>query len=396
MTVLADARALQPDLVRLRRSMHAEPEVGLHLPRTQDKVLAALDGLDLEVSLGTRLSSVVAVVRGRGDAKPVLLRADMDALPMTEKTGLDYASRIPGAAHACGHDLHTAMLAGAARLLTDRRDSLAGDVILMFQPGEEGHDGARLMLEEGLLDAAGARPAAAFALHVGTAGPAGTFGHRSGPALAAAGTLTVTFHGAGGHGAWPQRTLDPIPALGAAIGALQTMVTRRFDALDPVVLSIGSVHAGTASNIVPDTATLTATLRAFSDETRARLGAEAEIVCHGIAAAHGLTAEVEIVDGYPATINDPGETGFAANALTELFGPERVYAEPERVMAADDIGRVLAEVPGAMITLGACPPGLDPARAAGNHSPLAVFDDSVIADGVAALTELALRRTRSI
>ncbi|WP_040808917.1 M20 metallopeptidase family protein [Nocardia concava] len=396
MTVLAGALALQPDLVRLRRSLHAEPEVGLHLPRTQDKVLAALDGLDLEVSLGTQLSSVVAVVRGRGDAKPVLLRADMDALPMTEKTGLDYASRIPGAAHACGHDLHTAMLAGAARLLTDRRDSLAGDVILMFQPGEEGHDGARLMLEEGLLDAAGARPAAAFALHVGTASPAGTFGHRSGPALAAAGTLTVTFHGAGGHGAWPQRTLDPIPALGAAIGALQTMVTRRFDALDPVVLSIGSVHAGTASNIVPDTATLTATLRAFSEQTRARLGAEAERVCHGIAAAHGLTAEVEIIDGYPATINDHGETGFAADTLTELFGPDRVYAEPERVMAADDIGRVLAEVPGAMITLGACPPGLDPARAAGNHSPLAVFDDSVIADGVAALTDLALRRTRSV
>ncbi|GAB0103933.1 M20 family metallopeptidase [Nocardia sp. JMUB6875] len=393
MTVLEDARALQPELVRLRRALHAEPEVGLYLPRTQERVLAALDGLDLEIRLGAGLSSVVAVARGAGNADPVLLRADMDALPMQEKTGLDYASRIAGAAHACGHDLHTAMLAGAARLLAERRDRLAGDVILMFQPGEEGHDGARLMLDEGLLEAAGARPAAAFALHVGTSSPAGTFNHQSGPALAASGTLHVTFHGTGGHGAWPQRTLDPIPALGAAIGALQTMVTRRFDALDPVVLSIGSVHAGTASTIVPDEATLTATLRAFSDETRARLGAEAERVCHGIAAAHGLTARVEVVDGYPATVNDHTETSFAADTLAELFGPDRVHTEARRVMAADDIGRVLAEVPGSMLTLGACPPGLDPARAAGNHSPLAVFDDSVLADGVAAFTEIALRRT---
>ncbi|AYF74923.1 amidohydrolase [Nocardia yunnanensis] len=393
MTVLEDARELLPELVRLRRSVHAEPEVGLRLPRTQETVLTALDGLPLEVRTGAALSSVVAVVRGAGSAAPVLLRADMDALPMTEKSGVDYAARVPDAAHACGHDLHVAMLAGAARLLAARRDELAGDVILMFQPGEEGHDGARLMLEEGLLEVTGVRPAAAYALHVTPSLAAGTFRHRSGAALAASGTLEVTFDGQGGHGAWPQRARDPIPALGAAIGALQTMITRRFDALDPVVFSIGAVHAGTAANIVPDKASLTATLRSFSADTHARLAAEAEQVCHGIAAAHGVTARVTAHDGYPATVNDPAETAFAAGVLADLAGAEQVRPDARPAMVSDDIGRVLARVPGSMITLGACPPGADPARVAGNHSPLAVFDDSVLDIGAAALTELALRRS---
>ncbi|MQY27562.1 M20 metallopeptidase family protein [Nocardia aurantia] len=393
--LLDDARARQSELVRLRRALHAEPEVGLHLPRTQEKVLRALDGLGLEVRTGSALTSVVAVVRGTGSAAPVLLRADLDALPMTERTGLDYASRIPGAAHACGHDLHTAILVGTAGLLAARRDRLAGDVILMFQPGEEGHDGAALMLAEGLLEVAGARPAAAYALHVGAAAPAGVFGHRAGPVLAASGTLAVTFHGAGGHGAAPHLARDPIPALGAAIGALQSLVTRRFDAQDPVVLSIGAVHAGTAANIVPETATLTATTRAFSAATHARLTAAAAEVCHGIAAAHGVTATVEAIDGYPVTVNDPERTAAATDVLAELFGPDRVRPTPQPGLFSDDIGRVLAEVPGAMLTLGACPPGTDPVHAPGNHSPRAVFDDSVLADGVSALTGLALRATGS-
>ena len=392
MTALEAAHELAPELIRLRRSLHAEPEVGLRLPRTQDKVLTALDGLAVDIHTGEALSSVVAVVRGTGSAPPILLRADMDALPMPERTGLEYASRIDGAAHTCGHDLHTAMLAGTARLLAERREQLPGDVILMFQPGEEGHDGARLMLDEGLLDVAGARPVAAYALHAGAASAAGRFGFRPGPALAASGTLEVVFHGVGGHGAWPQATRDPIPAAAATVSALQTLVTRRFDALDPVVLSVGAIHAGTAPNIVPDTATLSATLRAFSAETRSRLAAEAAHVCRAVAEAHGVTVEVEVLDGYPATVNDPGETAFAHGVLADVFGADRVHTADRPALVSDDIGRILAEVPGVMIALGARPPAADPDRAAGNHSPLAVFDDSVLADGVAALTELALRR----
>lgn len=397
MTVLDDARGLQDELVRLRREIHAEPEVGLYLPRTQERIVSALDGLGLEVRTGKALSSVVGIVRGTAPAKDaqrpvILLRADTDALPLTEKTGLDYASRASGAAHACGHDLHTAMLVGAARLLADRHDKLATDVVVMFQPGEEGHDGARLMIEEGLLDAAGDRPIAAFALHVASTMPAGVLGTRPGVALAASGTVTVVFHGRGGHGAWPQAARDPVPALGAAIGALQTMVTRRFDALDPVLVSVGQVSAGTAPNIIPETAQLAATLRAFSDAAYERLVAEVERVCHGIAAAHGVEAEIVVEDGYPVTVNDAGEAAFVEDVVTDLFGPERFVAGERPALVSDDIGRVLAEVPGVMTSLGARPPELDPARAAPNHSPLAVFDDSVLAEGTAVLAEFAMRR----
>lgn len=385
MTVLEDARTLQPELARLRRAIHAAPEVGLQLPRTQQTVLNALDGLGLETTLGKALTSVVAVLRSAAPATepPVLLRADLDALP------------LPAAAHACGHDLHAAMLVGAARLLAARREQLRGDVVLMFQPGEEGHDGAQLMLQEGLLDAAGSRPATAYALHVSSTTSLGRFGTRPGTALAASATVEIVFRGSGGHGAWPHAARDPIPALGAAIGALQTMVTRRFDALEPVLVSVGQVAAGTAANIIPQTAQLTATLRAFSDETHERLGAEIERVVHGIATAHDIEAEIAYSHGYPVTVNDPRVAAFVGDVCTDLFGADRFAAAERPALVSDDIGRVLAEVPGAMVSLGACPPHLDPARAAPNHSPDAVFDDSVLADGAALLAELALHTSRT-
>src|SRR6266566_3626183 len=259
MGVRDDAEAIAPELVGLRRAIHREPEIGLDLPGTQGKVLAALDGLPLEISLGTALSSVTAVLRGEGAAAPggnarggdatggpvVLLRGDMDALPVAERTGLDYASQTAGVMHACGHDLHTAMLAGAARLLAARRRELPGTVVFMFQPGEEGHAGARHMISEGVLDAAGQRPVAAYALHVASAEwPAGVCSTRPGPMLAAAEVLAVTVHGHGGHGSEPHHAADPIPAACEMVTALQTLVTRRFDVFDPVVITVGSFHAG--------------------------------------------------------------------------------------------------------------------------------------------------------
>src|SRR5256885_8256803 len=226
MGVRDDAEAIAPELVGLRRAIHREPEIGLDLPGTQRKVRAALDGLPLEISLGTALSSVTAVLRGEGaaalgqDAKGgkatggpvVLLRGDMDALPVAERTGLDYASQIAGVMHACGHDLHTAMLAGAAQLLAARRRELPGTVVFMFQPGEEGHAGARYMISEGVLDAAGQRPVAAYALHVASAEwPAGVCSTRPGPMLAAAEVLAVPAHGHGGHRPPPPPPAAPHP-----------------------------------------------------------------------------------------------------------------------------------------------------------------------------------------
>lgn len=264
MTITQDADTLAAELTRLRRELHADPEIGLDLPRTQQRVLRALDGLPLEISTGKATTSVTAVLRGAADGPAVLLRADMDALPVAETTGLDYASQMPEAMHACGHDLHTAMLVGAARLLSERRAELAGDVVLMFQPGEEGWDGAQQMIDEGVLDAAGKPLAAAYAMHVFSAGlPSGHFVTRPGPILAASDGLFVTVHGQGGHGSAPHRAKDPVAAISEMVTALQTMITRRFDVFDPVVLTVGTLRAGTRHNVIPETASFEATVRTF-------------------------------------------------------------------------------------------------------------------------------------
>jgi amidohydrolase len=388
-----DAAAIAGEMAELRRAIHREPELGLDLPLTQDKVLAALDGLPLEVRRGQALSSVTAVLRGARPGATVLLRADMDALPVAERTGLPYASRVEGVMHACGHDLHTAMLAGAARMLSARRGDLAGNVIFMFQHGEEGAGGAGAMIAEGVLDAAGARPAAAFGLHVVSALlPAGMFSARPGTMMAAADTLEVTVRGRGGHGSQPHQAADPIPAACAIVTALQTLVTRRFDVFDPVVITVGSFHAGTASNVIPDEARLSATVRSFSPATRARVQEESLRVVRDVASAHGLSATAEYVDPFPMTINDAAEVAFAAGAATDLFGDARFLPTPFPVTGSEDFSLVLDQVPGAFIFLGAVPPQADPATAPFNHSAEAVFDDVVLADGAALLAELALRK----
>lgn len=292
MSILDDARTMAADLTVLREALHREPELGLHLPRTQDKVLAALDGLPLEISTGTDTTSVTAVLRGGGSGRAsagaagaagagvapvVLLRGDMDGLPVQEATGLPFSSQVDGAMHACGHDLHTTMLVGAARLLSAQRDRLPGDVVFMFQPGEEGWDGASVMIREGILDAAGRRADAAYALHVfaGLA-PGGHILTRPGTYLSASDELHVTITGAGGHGSTPHLGRDPVPAVAEMVTALQTMVTRRFSIFDPVVVTVGLLQAGTKANVIPDTATFQATVRTFSNAARDTMMIEAE------------------------------------------------------------------------------------------------------------------------
>ncbi|MEO6880674.1 MAG: M20 family metallopeptidase [Mycobacteriaceae bacterium] len=384
----AAARLQQPHTLALRRALHADPEVGLQLPRTQAALLAALDGLGLKLSTGKRCTSVIGVLRGAHPGPTVLLRADMDALEVSEDTGLDFASRRPGVMHACGHDTHMAMLASAARLLSDRRSELHGQVLLMFQPGEEGLHGARLMLEEGLLREH--RPVSAFALHISATVAAGLVQTRAGAMMASTDTLRVTVTGRGGHASAPEQALDPVPAAAAMVGALQTMVGRRVGVFDPAVVTVSHLWAGTTHNIIPETAHLEGTLRCLSDSTRSRLRELVHRVCEHTAAAHGCTAEVSLEPGYPVTVNDAAVVERVRALTTDILGPQAAPEMPDPLMGGEDFSYVLAEVPGAMAFLGACPPTISPLDAPANHSNRVVFDEDSLPDGVALLAGFAL------
>jgi hippurate hydrolase len=386
------AHDMGDELSALRRELHQIPEIGLDLPRTQETVLGALDGLPLEISTGESLSSITAVLRGNTQDGPVvLLRGDMDALPVTERTGVPYTSRHDGAMHACGHDLHTAGLVGAARLLSARRAELPGDVVFMFQPGEEGAHGAEKMIEEGILTAAGRKADAAYGLHVLSYRlPSGRFGCRPGPLMSASDGLFVDVVGQGGHGAKPFLTRDPMPAACEMVLALQTMVTRRFNIFDPVLITVGLISGGTKRNIIPDQVRFEATIRTYSPENRVLVKRLCEEVLTGIASAHGVRVEIEHDPEYPVVVNDETEAAFVADTAREVFGEENYRHETTPESPSEDFSFVLENVPGAFLFLGAC--DTDPATAPSNHSPLAVFDDSVVPDGATLLAELAVRR----
>ncbi|MFI2365179.1 M20 family metallopeptidase [Promicromonospora sp. NPDC019610] len=393
MALLDDAALIQPDLVALRRRIHQHPEIGLHLPRTQAAVLEALDGLPLEITTGTGLSSVVAVLRGdrqpAGQGPTVLLRGDMDALPVVEESDEPFAS-TNGAMHACGHDLHVAGLVGAARLLSARRHELAGNVVLMFQPGEEGPGGALPMIAEGVLDAAGTPVDAAFGIHVTGLYDKGLFVSRPGPAWAGVNILDITVHGRGGHGSSPWMSVDPVPVAAEIVLALQSYVTRRVSVFDPVVITVGQLHAGTASNVIPDRAELTASVRTLSDASLAQLTAELPRLVQGIAAAHGCTADVVLEPEYPVTVNDAAMWDHTRSVLTGLYGPGRVVERPEPIMGAEDFSYVLQRVPGCFVQLGARPDDVPADAAPSNHSAKVRFDDAVLGEQAAALAALAL------
>ena len=392
--LLDAARALQPRTVSLRRQLHKHPEVGLDLPQTQASVLHALESLGLHVSTGKSCSSVTAVLNGERQGPTVLLRGDMDALPLREDTGLAFTSEEDGAMHACGHDTHTAMLVSAARLLASRKAALAGKVVFMFQPGEEGNHGARHMLEEGLLEVAGRPVEQAFALHITSTAPSGVVLCRPGPMMASADAFTVTVTGKGGHGAMPDRAVDPVPAAAAMVGALQTMVTRRFSVFDPAVVTVGRITAGTTSNIIPETAELQGTVRTLSDQARSLVQSEIPKVCEHIAAAHGCTSAFRIDTGYPSTNNDAAVAPRVLDLAAAVLGQKNSALMPEPLMAAEDFSYVLQQVPGALAFLGACPPDVTPEEAAPNHSNRVHFDESAFAHGVALYAAFALDALR--
>jgi len=397
MSLVDDAAGISADLADLRHRLHRQPEIGLKLQRTQQTVLEALDGLDLEISAGSDIGSVTAVLHGKAggpeEGPVVLLRADMDALPVHEEVDVAYRSTVDGAMHACGHDLHTAMLVGAARLLNDRLEHLHGDVVLMFQPGEEGYHGAQRMIDGGVLSAAGRGADTAFALHVLPNQVArGTVASRPGAVMAASDGLFVTARGSGGHAASPHLAHDPVPAICEMVMSLQTAITRRIDAFEAVVLTVGRLRAGTRHTVIPETAGFEASVRTFDRSVRRQVREVVQQVCHGIADAHGVQVNIEYLEECPVTMNDSSATDFAVDTATELFGPSRTLVLPRPQTGTEDFSRVLERVPGAMILIGACPDGSDPRTAPSNHSPHAAFDDAVLPDGAALYAELALRR----
>ncbi|WP_283135971.1 M20 metallopeptidase family protein [Rhizohabitans arisaemae] len=391
--LLEDAGERLAEAVALRRRIHRHPELGLHLPATQQAVLDALDGLPLSITPGRGVSSVVAVLDGDLPGPTVLLRADMDALPIQEETGLEFASVVDGAMHACGHDAHVAMLAGAAAVLARRRAAVRGRVVFAFQPGEEGHGGAQVMLDEDLLNTAaeGAEPVSlAFALHQAPVMRAGTVATRAGALMAAVDEFRITVRGLGGHASMPHQARDPIPALAALVTALQTMVTRRIDVFDPAVITVGRLSAGTAGTVIPETATAWGTIRTVSAQTRDTVGRAVLTVAEGVAAAHGVTVEVDITRGSPVTVNGAAATHHVLGTVAALLGPERVVTMPHPVMGGEDWGLILDRVEGAMAFLGTRPAGVSGAEAAPNHSGRMVLDEGAMAAGIAVHTAVAL------
>jgi len=375
-----DGEALLGDMISLRRAIHEEPEIGLHTPKTTAKARQALEGLPLEFYEGPSTTGFVAVLRGPANGRTVLLRGDMDALPLQEETGLDFTSRTDGAMHACGHDTHVAMLAGAARALCARRESLTGTVMFMFQPGEEGWHGARFMLDDGLIDPL---PDAAFALHVTPNVPTGIFAGKSGPLLAAADRFWIRVTGRGGHASQPHDSLDPIPVACEIVTAVQAMVTRRIPAFDPVVVTVAKITSGTTNNVIPETAEIEGTIRSFSERSRALAHEGLERLVPNIAAAHGAQAKLRIIPGFPVTVNDLAATALAQSTVEGLFGDGAWRTMPHPMMGAEDFAYVLQKVPGAMVFLGATPDGGDWRTCCALHSNRMVLDEAVMARGVA-------------
>ena len=390
-TLLDSARSLAPDIVALRRAIHAEPELGLHCPMTMAKVRDALADLPLEWKTGTSTTGAVATLTGAkvgANSSRVLLRGDMDALPMDEKTGLDFASTIPGRMHACGHDTHTAMLVGAARVLSERREELCGTVDFMFQPGEEGHHGARFMLEDGLIDPL---PDAAFALHIMPNAKFGVLAGRAGPLMAAADQFTITVNGKGGHASMPHDCADPVPAAAAIVSAVQAMVTRRFNAASAVVVTVTRIQTGTTFNVIPDDAMLQGTIRTLSAEHREAVHTLIAQTAADTAHAHGVEAICEIEHGCPVTICDDRAVQLGMKVAREIAGNAEGWHDlPAPIMGAEDFSYLLEKAPGAMFFLGVAPDGDNWSQCCAIHSPRMHVDEAALPRGVAMLAGCAL------
>jgi hippurate hydrolase len=383
MMTVAVEPAVFRDAVAVRRDLHAHPELGFEEHRTAAFVAGRLRELGFEVHAGIGGTGVVGLLTGERPGPTVMLRADMDALPMPEENDVPYRSTVPGVTHACGHDAHVAMLLGAAAVLAGRTGELAGRIAFVFQPAEEGGGGALAMLRDGLIGRF--EIARAYGLHVSTVLPSGVFGTRPGPFMAAVDQFDLTVEGRGGHGAMPHLSVDPVVAAAEVVGALQRIVSREVDPVEPAVVTIGAINGGTTYNVIPPRVALKGTVRTFSESTRdgmeARIRRIAEHTCAGANAACSL----EWHRAYPVTVNDPAEAAFVRATFAQTFGPARSLETPP-IMGSEDFSYFAQHVPAAFAFLG----GGDAGHAFPNHHPAFDIDENALAAGIAAHVALAL------
>jgi len=401
--VASSAQAVAKDVVAWRRDFHAHPELSNREERTSKVVADALRAMGLKPQTGIAHHGVVAIIEGGKPGPRIALRADMDALPVTEQTGLPFASKVTttfagqttGVMHACGHDAHTGILLGVAKALVAMRKDLPGQVMLVFQPSEEGapsgeSGGASLMLQEGLFK--NFKPDAMFGLHVFSTLQAGQIGVRSGPLMAASDKFTIKVHGVQTHGSRPWGGVDPIVAAAELVSSAQAVVSRRTDiAKLPAVLSFGSIHGGIRYNIIPDQVELVGTIRTFDEGVRTKIHADLANVATHVAAAHGATAEATVPDGLgnPVTVNAPDLTARMRPSLEAVVGAGNVI-EPPLQMGAEDFAWYAREVPSMFFFVGATAPGIDPITAPGNHSPGFLLDESALDIGPRAPLQVTL------
>jgi amidohydrolase len=385
-----DIDEIMPGVVADRRDLHQHPELAYHEVRTAGIVAERLRALGVEdVRTGIAPTGVTGLIRGRkpGPERTVLLRADMDALPIHEQNDVDYRSQTPGVMHACGHDAHTAMLLGVARLLNERRDEFPGTVKLLFQPAEEAPPGgAKPMIEAGVLESP--KVDAAFGLHIDQDNPLGTIRLREGPSMAAADRFHLVIHGKGGHGAKPHASIDPIVIGAQIVTALQTLVAREIDPTEEAVVTVGTFHAGEAFNVIPDSAELGGTVRTFNARNRDRLEQRIEELVRGIALAMGARVDFTYTRGYPATVNDPAMTALVREEAAKVVGPDGVR-DSSLMMGAEDFSYFLEAVPGAYWHVGS----QNPARGLvwGHHHPRFDLDEAAMAIGMESMLNVALR-----
>jgi amidohydrolase len=384
-TALAECPAdVVADVIAIRRDLHQHPELGFEERRTAALVAKRLRDLGYEVTEGIGITGVAGVMRGTRPGKTIMLRADMDALPIEEENDVAYASQTRGTMHACGHDGHVAMLLGAATLISRRRDELAGTIVLCFQPAEEGRGGAKAMVDAGVLERFGVERA--YGLHLATAFPTGIVGLREGPFYASSDSIEITIEGAGGHGAAPHLSVDPIYVASAFIVALQQVVSRQIDPLAPAVVTIGAVHAGTTHNVIPSRATLLGTVRAFEADVRAKMAERIERVLRGACESSGATYKFEYIRRYPVTSNDAEQARYVRALALREIGERRVLEAP-KLMGAEDFSFFAERVPACFYTIG-CNGG--PSTAFPHHHAKFDIDERALTTGVRMMTALAL------
>lgn len=370
------------DVIAIRRHLHENPEIGLSEFNTSDFIAGKLEEYGYEITRGLAKTGIVATLKNGNSSRSVGIRADIDALPITEETGVDYTSKNKGVMHACGHDGHTAMLLGAAKILAERKN-FDGTIHLIFQPAEENFGGARIMIEEGLFDKFPCD--AVFGMHNDPAMPFGKVFVKDGPLMAAVDEARITVNGRGGHGAEPQTASDPIVAGASIIMALQTVVSRNIHPLDQAVVTVGAFNAGIASNVIPERATMAITIRSFDPKVRDMLEERIRGIAEGQAASYGMSVTIDYERGYEATINHSTETDFVRDLAKKVVGAENV-AEIERpMMGAEDFAYMLAERPGSYFFLGTAKTDNDPSL----HHPKFDFNDDALPIGVNLWVELA-------